>query len=86
MLEAVARLGYPARRVAVGLFDFLCGGPFATGPRSCPAMPMPYGGAAYVTFVGTPKVAAVTFTDPDDPPLTATVLVFEVPPAGWTMP
>jgi hypothetical protein len=46
----------------------------------------PSGGAAYVTFVGTPKVAAVTFTAVDDRPLTATVWVFEVPPAGWTMP
>ena len=86
MLGAVARLGYPARSVAVGMFDFRCGGPFATGARSCPAMLAPNGGAAYVDFVGTSKVAAVTFTVPDVPGLTATVWVFEVPPAGWSMP
>ena len=85
MLEAVARLGYPVRSMAVGSFDFRCGGPFATGDRSCPAVLSPSGGAAYVAFVGTPKVAAVTFTAGDDPP-TATVWVFEVPPAGWSMP
>jgi hypothetical protein len=86
VLLSVARLGYPVRGVTIGLFDFGCGGPFATGVRACPAELAPSGGAAYVTFIGTQKVAAVTLTAVDDPPLTATVWVFEVPPAGWTMP
>jgi hypothetical protein len=86
VLLAVARLGFPARSITIGLFDFRCGGPFPTGVRSCPAMLAPPGGTAYVTFVGTPKVAAVTFTAADDPPLTATVWLFAVPPAGWSMP
>jgi len=86
VLKAVGRLGYPPRRVAVGFFDFGCGGPFATGPRSCPVMQVPSGGAAYVSFVGTSKVAAVTFPAVDDLPITASVWVFTVPPAAWTMP
>jgi hypothetical protein len=90
VLLAVARLGFPVRSITIGLFDFRCGGPFPTGVRSCPAMLAPTGGAAYVTFVGTPKVAAVIFTvappQPPDPPLPTTVVAFEVPPAGWSMP
>lgn len=86
MLGAVARLGYPARSVAIGVSDLRCGGPFPVGPYSCPAMLMPNGDGAYVTFAGTRKVAAVTLMAVDDPPLSATIVAFEVPPAGWVMP
>lgn len=90
VLLAVARLGFPVRTITIGLFDFRCGGPFPTGVRSCPAMLAPTGGAAYVMFVGTPKVAAVTFTvappQPPNPPLPTTVVAFELPPAGWVLP
>jgi hypothetical protein len=87
VLLAVKRFGYPVRSITIGLFDFHCGGPFpTTGVRSCPPPLVPTGGAAYVTFVGTSKVAALTFTSVDDPPLPTTVVAFKVPPASWSMP
>ena len=48
--------------------------------------------AAYVTFTGTAQVAAVTLTPELSLALhpttsfSATVVAFEVPPAGWTAP
>lgn len=89
VLAAVARLGYPVQAMTIRTFDFGCGGPFVVGVYSCPmipAGPTTIPGSAYVTFVGTDKIAAVSFHAVDDPPLIAKLVAFEVPPAGWVMP
>lgn len=87
VLRAVAFLGYPVKAVTIGRFDFNCGGPFATGVRSCPAAVEPSLPAAYVSFAGTAKVAAVEIgTQRGGSVTAATVILAEVPPAGWTMP
>jgi prophage tail gpP-like protein len=40
------------------------------------------GPTAYVTFFGTAKVAALTFSSEPDGSLVATVVAFQVPPSG----
>jgi hypothetical protein len=86
VLGAVAFLGYPVESVSLGPFDFNCGGPFAIGVRSCPAYAATLP-SAYVSFVGTDKVAAVQIgTQRGGSVTTATVILAEVPPAGWSMP
>jgi len=67
---------------------FLCGHPFYAG--TCP-LSSDFPIAAYVTFIGTAKVAALTLTPQIGatvPHLSffATVVAFEVPPTGWTGP
>jgi hypothetical protein len=67
---------------------FLCGQPFYAG--TCPVSPH-FPIAAYVTFIGTARVAALTLTPQIGltlPRLSffATVLAFQVPPNGWTGP
>ena len=88
MLAAVSPLGYTVQDMTLRTFDFGCGGPFAMGVYACPMIPGPttIPGSAYVTFVGTDKIAAVTYQAVDDPPLIAKVIAFEVPPVGWVMP
>jgi hypothetical protein len=89
VLTAVSGLGYPVQAVTVRIFDFSCGGPFATGIYFCPMIPAGPGqapGSAYVMFAGTDKVAALSFHGADDPPIVAKIVAFEVPPAGWSMP
>jgi hypothetical protein len=87
VLTAVAFLGYPVTAVTIGPFDFNCGGPFATGVRSCPAAIEPSLPAAYVSFAGTAKVAVVEIgTQRGGSVTAATVILAEVPPAGWSMP
>lgn len=89
VLAAVGHLGYPVRTMTLRVFDFGCGGPFAEGDYSCPLI-LPgsrtTSGSGYVTFVGTAKVAAVTYPPVDDPPLVVKVIEYQVPPAGWVMP
>jgi hypothetical protein len=83
VLQAVGNLGYPVKAVTIGLFRFSCDGPFGMDPISCPPVPFPPPGA-YVQFVGTDKVAALTFGTKAGP-VTATVVAFEVPPSGWSI-
>ena len=58
---------------------------------SCPSA-VRAGPAAYVTFTGTAKVAALTLNPQPSSGLvpnesfTADVVAFQVPPAGWTAP
>jgi len=86
VLRAVAFLGHPVKAVTIGPFIFTCGGPFATGTRSCPAVAITLP-AAYVSFVGTDEVAAVEIgTQRGGSGTAATVVVAEVPPVGWSMP
>jgi len=89
VLAAVSHLGYPIQAMTLRTFDFGCGGPFSVAVYSCPpipAGPRPTPGSGYVTFVGTAKVAALTYRAVDDPPLIVNLVAFEVPPAGWVMP
>jgi hypothetical protein len=82
----VAGLGYPVKTVTIGPFGFNCGGPFPSGTYACPlaAGPLP---TAYVTFVGTDKVAALEIgTQRGGPEIAASIVAFEVPPTGWSMP
>ena len=84
VLAAVVNLGYPVQNVTIGPFRFSCGGPFGMAPLGCPFLP-PLPQAAYVTFFGTDKVAAVTLSTESEGRLGATVVAFEVPPPGWSM-
>jgi hypothetical protein len=88
VLAAVAPLGYPVQAMTLRTFDFGCGGPFAMGVYFCPMIPAArkVPGSGYVTFIGTDKVAAVSYEAVDDPPIIVKVVAFQVPPAGWVMP
>jgi hypothetical protein len=44
------------------------------------------GTVAYVAFVGTDEMAALTIALLPNGPVVATVVAFEVPPSGWSMP
>jgi hypothetical protein len=89
VLAAVAGLGFEVRSVMIRPFGFGCGGPFPSGIYSCPLVRAGQGPAgpptAYVGFVGTLKVAALTIIPVDGSSLRAKVIAFEVPPAGWLM-
>ena len=80
VLTAVAGLGYPVKTVTIGVFGFSCGVPPAVGTAPpCPALSIPP--TAYVSFVGTDKIARVTVgTWPGGPGIDS-VVSFEVPPA-----
>lgn len=86
VLRAVASVGYPVAAVTIGPFNFDCGGPFAIGARSCPAVTLLVP-AAYVSFAGTDKVAAVEIGTQRGGSITAaTRILAEVPPVGCAMP
>ena len=86
-LAAATVLGYPVDTITIGYFRFTCGGPFPSGDFACPAMIVPMVPAAYVTFVGTAKVAAMIFGSQFGPPgIIASVISFQVPPPGWSIP
>jgi hypothetical protein len=86
VLRAVVSLGYHVKAVTIQPFGFMCGGPFPSGVYSCPlaADSLP---TAYVTFVGTDKVAALEIgTQRGGSATAASVVAFQVPPTGWSMP
>ena len=84
VLVAVAGLGYPAQSVTIRPYGFTCGDPFGSGKMAC--LYITRGPVAYVRFVGTNKVAALTIALDASGQMVASVVAFEVPPAGWSMP
>jgi hypothetical protein len=85
LLASVADLGYPVRAVMIGIYGLNCGAPFRSSVALCPLStdPLP---TAYVTFIGTDKVAAVQVGTVTGGPGTDSVAAFEVPPEGWSIP
>ena len=85
VLTAVASLGYPVKTVTIGLFGLSCGAPFPSRTAACPVAtdPLP---TAYVSFVSTDKVAAVEVGTVTGGRGIDTVVAFEVPPPGWSLP
>ena len=58
VLTAVAGLGYPVKTVTIGVFGYSCGVP--NPPGTAPPCPDPTTlPKAYVSFVGTNKIAVV---------------------------
>ena len=82
VLTAVAGLGYPVKTVTIGVFGFSCGVP-PNPPETAPPCPattiLP---TAYVSFVGTDKIATVKVGTV----IGDSVVSFEVPPAGPSFP
>lgn len=85
VLKAVAGLAYPVKTVTIGLFGLSCGEPFPSRTASCPLAtdPLP---TAYVTFVGTDRVAAVEIGTVIGGRGVDRLVAFEIPPAGWSLP
>jgi len=79
--SAVAALGYPLQSILVVPQGFTCGVPFLSGPVAC--FQGNGGTAAYATFMGTDKVAALTLALAPSGPVVATLVTFAAPPAGW---
>lgn len=85
MLAAVSILSLPVQGMTILPEGFTCGLPFSEGFLGCPGPNS--GPAAYVSFVGTDKVAAVVIgTERGGPVIAATVEAFQGPPGGWSMP
>lgn len=85
-LTAVADLGYAVATVDIRPYGWPCGTPFFSVPPGelppgCPAA-TDGGPTAYVSFVGTDKVAALTFSLQQDKSLVAHIIAFQVPPSG----
>lgn len=99
-LQAVSRYGLVPLRVSLAWGNFGCAGyiwpgagtePVCFGAFEVPGRDM----HGWVSFAGSPKVAAVELrrdlpadgsAPPSPPPWHATVIAFEVPPAGFAMP
>lgn len=81
-LAAVAGLGFPIKTLDISPLGWPCGVPFP-GSMFEPACPVALNGpTAYATFLGTDKVAALTFSRKTNEPVKATVIAFQVPPTG----
>ena len=52
---------------------------------ACPSIPNT-GPTAYVTFAGTPEVAALNLALDPDGQMVATIVAYAIPPAGWSLP
>ena len=84
VLTAVAGLGYPVKTVTIGVFNYSCGVPFPSGTAACPpATVLP---TAYVSFVGTDQIAVVEIGTLTGGPGIDSVVSFEVPPTGSSLP
>jgi hypothetical protein len=80
VLTAVAGLGYPVKTVTIGVLARDCGVPMDPGTAPpCPRLP-----AAYVSFVGTDKIAEVELGNVPGGPGIYSVLGFG--PAGSSQP
>ena len=80
---AIARIGFEPLSIAISPLGIPCHDPFRVHTVGCGW----YGAAvAYVTFAGSSDVAALDFPSPTGQPVTARLIAFEVPPAGWTIP
>jgi len=102
--DVVAPLGLPIARLTMAPGYFGCGDPWLTPGSPAPGCPVdvtPPGQwmHGWVSFVGSPKVAAVLLgrplpiapgpsgtLSPSPAPWQATVRAFDVPPAGWAFP
>lgn len=80
----MAGLGYPVQGVTIRPYGFTCGDPFGSGKMAC--VYITRGPVAYVRSVGTNKVAALTIALDASGQMVASVVVFQVPPPGWSMP
>jgi hypothetical protein len=80
--EAVADVGFDVASVLIHPYGFPCGIPFP--PRGAdPTCPVALGSStAYVTFVGTDKVAALTFASTPRGAVVAVIVAFEAPAGG----
>jgi hypothetical protein len=85
VLTAVAGLGYPVKTVTIGVFNYSCGVP--NPPETAPPCPaatiLP---TAYVSFVGTDKIATVEIGTVTGGPGIDSVVSFDVPPPGPSFP
>jgi hypothetical protein len=82
---AVVHLGLPVDSITVLPYDFPCHQPFSSSARGC-SFPADGPNGAYVTFVGTDEIAALTITRLASGPMMANLVDFRVPPAGWSVP
>jgi len=80
---AVADLVYPIQMIAIAPTVFPCGVPWPAGDPACPPF---FELAAFVSFVGTSEVAALTIALVPNGPVVAKRVALQVPPAGWSMP
>lgn len=97
---AVASYEFRIKRIYVEAGPFFCGALWPPVTLPLCSQPIPVAGMdmrAWVSFVGTPEVAAIALARPIPPfhdtipvasPMawTAHVLAFTIPPAGWRMP
>lgn len=83
-MEAAAPAGYLVKGITIVQRSMPCG-PFPTDDvRFCAlALTRPW---AFVTFAGTGMVAALTLALEPGGPMVATLVSFQVPPAGWSIP
>jgi hypothetical protein len=85
---AISKLVRPTSRIAIEALGFPCGSAFDGGSNGngggC--FLHPPGPVAYVSFVGTDNVAALSLALVPNGPLVATLVTYEVPPPGWSMP
>ena len=82
---AVEKLGRTIKAITIEATGFPCNLPFTEGYNmACFASSI--GPVAYVSFVGTDHVAALTIALVVNGPVVAKIVTFEVPPSGWSMP
>jgi hypothetical protein len=79
---AVDDRGGPIMRIKILATGLPCGVPWPLGSPVCPLEPVQ---AAYVTFAGTSRVAALTITLLHSGTVAATLTEFLVPPAWWSI-
>jgi hypothetical protein len=86
VLAAVAGLGYPVKTVTIGVYGYSCGVP-PDPPETAPPCPattiLP---TAYVSFVGTDKIATVKVGTATGGPGIDSVVLLEVLPGDSSPP
>jgi hypothetical protein len=80
---AVGTLGYPIKTISISSMATPCGMPWPSADSACGPV---FENTAFVTFAGTGKVAALRITFQTNGPAVATLIAFQVPPAGWSLP
>jgi hypothetical protein len=81
--DSIADVGFEVASIVIQPYGFPCGTPFPAGGAD-PTCPVTLGiSTAYVTFVGTDKVAALTLAStPSGAAVEAVIVAFEVPVGG----